>query len=72
MGNRTYSPEFKLQIVLEALQSDGTDAEVARAYDIHPTGALKLEKEAQREWQQGLRWRRRGLRPENCVTDLAG
>jgi transposase-like protein len=36
MGNRTYSPEFKLQVVLEALQSDGTDAEVARAYDIHP------------------------------------
>jgi len=30
MGNRTYSPEFKLQVVLEALQSDGTDAEVAR------------------------------------------
>ncbi|MCS3830048.1 transposase-like protein [Salinibacter ruber] len=36
MGNRTYSPEFKLQVVLEALQSDGTDAEVDRAYDIHP------------------------------------
>jgi transposase-like protein len=33
---RTYSPEFKLQVVLEALQSDGTDASVARAYDIHP------------------------------------
>ncbi len=36
MGNGTYSPEFKLQVVLEALQSDGTDAEVARACDIHP------------------------------------
>ena len=36
MGNRTYSQEFKLQVVLEALQSDGTDAEVARAYDVHP------------------------------------
>ena len=31
-----YTPEFKLQVVLEALQSDGTDAEVARAYDVHP------------------------------------
>jgi transposase-like protein len=30
MGNRTYSPEFKLQVVLEALQSDGNDTEVAR------------------------------------------
>ena len=38
MGNRTYSSEFKLQVVLEALQSDGTDAEVARAYDVHPAG----------------------------------
>ena len=28
MGRRTYSSEFKLQVVLEALQSDGTDAEV--------------------------------------------
>jgi transposase-like protein len=36
MGNRTYSPDLKLQVVLEALQSDGTDAEVAKTYDIHP------------------------------------
>ncbi len=36
MSKRSYSPEFKLRVVLEALQSDGTDAEVARAYDIHP------------------------------------
>ena len=35
-GQRTYSSEFKLQVVPEALQSDGTDAEVARAYDVHP------------------------------------
>jgi transposase-like protein len=36
MGDRTYSPEFKLQVVLEALQSEGTDGKAARAYDIHP------------------------------------
>ncbi|MCS3629411.1 transposase-like protein [Salinibacter ruber] len=29
MGQRTYSSEFKLQVVLEALQSDGTDAVVS-------------------------------------------
>jgi transposase-like protein len=34
--SKTYSPEFKLQVVLEALQSDRTDAEIARAYDVHP------------------------------------
>jgi len=34
MGQRTYSSEFKLQVVLAALQSDGTGLEVARDYDI--------------------------------------
>ena len=34
--SKTYSPEFKLQVVLEALQSDRTDAEIARAYEVHP------------------------------------
>jgi transposase-like protein len=36
MSKRTYSPEFKLQVVLEALTSDRTDAEIARAYEVHP------------------------------------
>lgn len=36
MSNRSYSPDFKLQVVLEALQFDGTDAEVSRTYYIHP------------------------------------
>lgn len=34
----SYTPEFKLRVVLEALQSDGTDAEVPRAYDVHNAG----------------------------------
>jgi transposase-like protein len=34
--SKTYSPEFKLQVVLETLQSDRTDAEIARAYEVHP------------------------------------
>lgn len=34
--SKTYSPEFKLQVVLEAPQSDRTDAEIARAYEVHP------------------------------------
>lgn len=36
MTKRTYSPEFRLQALLETLQSEGTDVEVVRAYDIHP------------------------------------
>ena len=34
--SKSYSPEFKLQVVLEAFQSDRTEAGIARAYDIHP------------------------------------
>ena len=39
VGRCTYSSGFKLQIVLEALQSDGTDAEVAVVYNAHPASA---------------------------------
>jgi len=31
-----YSPAFKFQVVLEALKGKGTEAQVARAYGVHP------------------------------------
>lgn len=34
--SKTYSPEFKLRVVLEAIGSDRADAEIARAYEVHP------------------------------------
>lgn len=36
MANKSYSPKFKFRVVMEALKSDKADAEVARAYDVHP------------------------------------
>jgi transposase-like protein len=36
MGNQKYSAKFKFQVVLEAITSDKADAEIARAYDVHP------------------------------------
>ena len=54
MGNRTYSPEFKLQVVLEALQSEGTDAEVARAYDIHPVTLSNWKKKLKENGSKAL------------------
>lgn len=36
MARKSYSPSFKMQVVLEALKDDRTDAEVARAFDVHP------------------------------------
>ena len=37
-GGTRYSPEFKFQVVLEALKAEGkgTEAQVARAYGVHP------------------------------------
>lgn len=34
MSRRSYNSEFKLQVVLAALKSSGTDAAVAGAYDV--------------------------------------
>ncbi len=43
--SKRYSPKFKFQVVLEALRSPGTDAEVARAFEIHPITLSKWKKE---------------------------
>jgi transposase len=38
MGSKAkrYSPKFKFNVVLEVLRTEKSDAEVARAYDVHP------------------------------------
>lgn len=35
-NGKRYSPRFKFQVVLEALRREDADAEVARAYGVHP------------------------------------
>lgn len=47
MSRRKYSPEFKLQVVLEALSSDRADAEIARAYEVHPVTLSNWKKKLQ-------------------------
>lgn len=43
---KRYSPKFKFQVVLEAVkQDDRSDAEVARAYDVHPATVSRWKKE---------------------------
>lgn len=42
---KRYSPKFKAQVVLEVLQSDKTEAEVARAYDVHPNTVNRWKEE---------------------------
>ena len=36
MGDNSYSPKFKFKVVMEVIQDDRTNVEIARAYDIHP------------------------------------
>jgi transposase-like protein len=36
MSSKTYSAKFKFRVVLEVLQSERSQAEIARAYDVHP------------------------------------
>lgn len=36
MSRKTYSAKFKFNVVIEALKSDSTEAEVARRHGVHP------------------------------------
>ncbi|HSR54120.1 MAG TPA: transposase [Acidobacteriota bacterium] len=47
MGSKgkRYSPKFKFNVVLEALRSEKSDAEVARAYDVHPATVSRWKSE---------------------------
>ena len=47
MGSKgkRYSPKFKFNVVLEALKSEKSDAEVARAYDVHPATVSRWKSE---------------------------
>lgn len=48
MSTRTsYSPEFKFQVVVEALTSERSDAEIARAYKVHPVTLSNWKKQFQ-------------------------
>ena len=46
--SKRYSPSFKFQVVLEVLQAENTEktqAEIARAYDVHPVTVSKWKKQ---------------------------
>jgi transposase len=44
-NGKRYSAKFKFSLVLEALQREGADAEVARAYGVHPVTLSKWKRE---------------------------
>lgn len=47
MGSKgkRYSAKFKFNVVLETLKSGKSDAEVARAYDVHPATVSRWKNE---------------------------
>ena len=47
---KDYTPKFKFQLVVETLQHQGSDSEVARAYGVHP---VTLSKWKARFFDQG-------------------
>ncbi len=42
---KQYSAQFKFNVVLEALQTERTEAEVARAYGVHPVTLSRWKKQ---------------------------
>ncbi len=46
------TPKFKFQVVLEAIRSQRSDAEVARAYQVHPITLCKWKKEILCKWKK--------------------
>ena len=49
-SKKSYSAKLKFQVVLEALTSDKGDAEIARAYDVHPVSLSKWKTSVPRQW----------------------
>lgn len=47
MARKSYTAKFKVQVVFESLASNKTDAEVARAYGIHPITLVSWRKTLQ-------------------------
>ena len=41
---KRYSPDFKFRVVMEALRSDRSLSEIARAYDVHPVTVSQWKK----------------------------
>jgi len=42
---RRYLPKFRFNVVLEVLKTDKSDAEVARAYEVHPVTVSRWKRE---------------------------
>ena len=44
-GARQYSPKFKFTVVLEVLRGEKSEAEIARAFEVHPATVSRWRKQ---------------------------
>ena len=51
---RNFSTEFKAKVALSAIRGDGTMAELASRYDIHPNMITKWKRQALGGMKEGL------------------
>ena len=51
---RNYSTEFKAKVALAAIRGDGTMAELASRYDIHPNMIAKWKRQALAGMKEGF------------------
>ena len=51
---RNFSTEFKAKVALAAIRGDGTMAELASRYSIHPNMITKWKKQAVAEMKEGF------------------
>ncbi len=52
---RNFSPEFKAKVALAAMRGDGTMAELASRYQIHPNMIAKWKREALESVKEGFK-----------------
>lgn len=69
---RGYSPAFKFKVVLEALRAEGrgAEAEVARAYGIHPVTLSTWKRQFLRARSGGVRGEEEVKAYEKRIADL--
>lgn len=67
---RTLTPEFKFQVVLEALQRKQSQSEVARQYDVHPQLIVQWKRQLLKQGPLIFQGRRRKDKQAKKIEEL--